>query len=112
MEGLLEPEEVEETVGTVEIRADSSRLRRSARSPARWSPRARSRRGATVRLVRDGTIVYDGRRSAACAASRTTSARSRPAMECGIVLENFEDVKEGDVLEVVRDAPGRARRSQ
>ena len=43
MQGMLEPEEVEETVGTVEVRADLPRLARSARSPAATSPTARSR---------------------------------------------------------------------
>ena len=46
MEGLLEPEDVKETVGTVEMRRPS-RPQRSARSLARWSPRAAVRRGAT-----------------------------------------------------------------
>ena len=39
----------------------SSGPRASARSPAATSPTARSRRGARCRLVRDGTVVYDGR---------------------------------------------------
>jgi translation initiation factor IF-2 len=56
------------------------------------------RRGASVRVVRDGTVIYD-----------TTIASLRrgdddvrevaTGFECGIVLANFQDVKEGDVLE-------------
>ena len=38
-------------------------------------------------------------RSAPCAASRTTSQEVEEGQECGIVLEGFADVKEGDVLE-------------
>jgi translation initiation factor IF-2 len=56
-------------------------------------------RGAKTRLVRDGTIVYDGE----IASLRRLSDDVREVaagFECGIVLRNFQDVKEGDVLEV------------
>jgi translation initiation factor IF-2 len=56
-------------------------------------------RGAHVRLVRDGTVVWTG---------EIESLRRGPddvrevntGFECGIVLRNYQDVKEGDVLEV------------
>jgi translation initiation factor IF-2 len=57
------------------------------------------RRGATVRLVRDGTIVYDGR-IGSLRRFKEDVREVATGMECGIVLENFADVKEGDVLEV------------
>ena len=60
MEGMLEPEEVEETARHASRSARRSAPRASARSPAPTSPRASIRRGAKVRLVRDGTVVYDG----------------------------------------------------
>ena len=65
------------------------------------------RRGAQVRIVRDGAVVYETT-IARSSASRRTCARSAEGFECGIHLEGFNDVKEGDVLEVVRGAPGRA----
>ena len=106
MEGLLEPEEVEETVGTVEVRPPS-RPRAWARSPAATSPRApcaAARQCAWCATARSSTTAG----SARCAGSRTTSARSPQGMECGIVLENYADVKEGDVLEVYETQAGRA----
>ena len=57
------------------------------------------RRGSTVRLVRDGTIVYDGR-IGSLRRFKEDVREVTTGMECGIVLENFADVKEGDVLEV------------
>ena len=57
------------------------------------------RRGATVRLVRDGTIVYDGR-IGSLRRFKEDVREVTTGMECGIVLENFADVKEGDLLEV------------
>ena len=98
MEGLLEPEDVEETVGTVEIRAifKASRVGTIAGSMVTDGV---VRRGATVRLVRDGTIVYDGR-IGSLRRFKEDVREVTAGMECGIVLENFADVKEGDIVEV------------
>jgi len=98
MEGLLEPEDVEETVGTVEIRATfkASRVGTIAGSMVTDGT---VRRGATVRLVRDGTIVYDGK-IGSLRRFKEDVREVAQGMECGIVLENYSDVKEGDVLEV------------
>ena len=55
-------------------------------------------RGARVRLVRDGTVIYDGR--VASLRRMNDDVREVAAgFECGITLENFMDVKEGDVIE-------------
>jgi translation initiation factor IF-2 len=56
------------------------------------------RRGAKVRVVRDGTVVYDT--TIATLRRFNDDAREVAAgYECGITLENFQDIKEGDVLE-------------
>ena len=52
-----------------------------------------------MRLVRDGTIVYDGR-IGSLKRFQDDVREVEAGFECGIVLENFADVKEGDVLEV------------
>jgi translation initiation factor IF-2 len=98
MEGLLEPEDVEETIGTVEIRATfkASKVGTIAGSMVTDGV---ARRGATVRLVRNGTIVYDGR-IGSLRRFKEDVKEVTAGMECGIVLENFADVKEEDVLEV------------
>ena len=98
MEGLLEPEDVEETVGTVEIR-EIFRASRVGTIAGSMVTDGSVRRGATVRLVRDGTIVYDGR-IGSLRRFKEDVREVTTGMECGIVLENFADVKEGDVLEV------------
>ena len=51
-----------------------------------------------MRLVREGTIVYDGR-IASLRRFKDDVREVEEGFECGIVLENFQDVKEGDVLE-------------
>src|SRR5436190_318143 len=97
MEGMLEPEEIEETLGEVEVRQlfKASRVGTIAGS---YVTDGRVTRGAKVRLVRDGTVVYDG--EVASLRRFNEDAREVAAgFECGIVLRDFADVKEGDVLE-------------
>ena len=98
MEGLLTPEDVESNVGTVEVREifKASRVGTIAGSMVTDGTVTR---GATVRLVRDGTIVYDGR-IGSLRRFKDDVREVTQGMECGIVLENFPDVKDGDVLEV------------
>ena len=79
--------------------ADLQGLAGRARSPAATSPSGTVRRGAAVRLVRDGRIVYDGR-IGSLRRFKDDVREVQAGFECGIVLENFADVKEGDVLEV------------
>jgi translation initiation factor IF-2 len=98
MQGMLAPETVEDTVGTVEIR-QIFRASRVGTIAGSYVTDGRVTRGAKVRLVRDGTIVYDGE----IASLRRGSDDVREVatgFECGIVLQNFSDIKEGDVLEV------------
>jgi translation initiation factor IF-2 len=98
MEGMLEPEEVEDSVGTVEIR-QIFRASKIGVIAGSYVTDGKITRGARTRLVRDGTIVYDGE----IASLRRVSEDVREVaagFECGIVLRNFQDVKEGDVLEV------------
>ena len=55
-------------------------------------------RTAGVRLVRDGTIVWSGK-VGSLRRFKDDVAEVDEGMECGIVLEGFADIKEGDVLE-------------
>ena len=98
MEGLLAPEEVEETVATVEVR-QTFKASRVGTIAGSYVTEGTVRRGAQVRLVRDGTIIYDGR-IGSLRRFKDDVREVEAGFECGIVLENFPDVKEGDVLEV------------
>nr|MBA2637312.1 translation initiation factor IF-2 [Solirubrobacterales bacterium] len=97
MEGLLEPEEVEQPLGSVEIRAifRASKIGTIAGS---YVTDGVVRRGSRVRLVRDGTIVYTGEIES-LRRFNEDAREVNAGFECGIVLRNFQDVKEGDVLE-------------
>jgi len=98
MEGLLTPEDVEANVGTAEVR-ETFKASRIGTIAGSMVTDGTVTRGATVRLVRDGTIIYDGR-IASLRRFKDDVREVTAGMECGIVLENFPDVKEGDVIEV------------
>ena len=98
MEGMLEPDEVEDSLGHVEIR-QIFRASKIGIIAGSYVTAGKITRGAKTRLVRDGTIVYDGE----IASLRRISEDVREVaagFECGITLRNFQDVKEGDTLEV------------
>ena len=98
MQGMLAPDEVEETVGTVEVRA-IFRASRVGTIAGCYVTEGKVTRGAKARLVRDGTIVYDGEIESLRRGSED-AREVASGFECGIVLHNYDDVKEGDVIEV------------
>jgi translation initiation factor IF-2 len=98
MQGMLAPEEVEETVGTLEVRA-TFRASKIGVIAGCYVTDGKATRGAKCRLVRDGTIVYDGE----IASLRRFNEDVREVLtgfECGVVLKDYMDVKEGDQIEV------------
>ncbi len=97
MQGMLEPEEVESTLGQAEVRQlfKASRIGTIAGSHV---TEGKVTRGARARVVRDGTIIYD----TTIASLRRFNEDVREVsagFECGIVLANFQDLHEGDVIE-------------
>ena len=98
MEGLLVPEEVEQAMATVEVR-QTFKASRVGTIAGCFVASGTVRRGAQVRLVRDGTIIHDGR-IGSLRRFQNDVAEVTEGQECGIVVENYPDVKEGDVLEV------------
>jgi translation initiation factor IF-2 len=98
MQGMLEPEEVEDSVGQVEIR-QTFRASRVGTIAGSYVTEGKVTRGAKVRLVRDGTVVYDGQ-IASLRRFNDDVREVAAGFECGIVLRDFADVKDGDQLEV------------
>jgi len=97
MEGLLEPEEVEEALGQAEVKATFKASRVGTIAGCLVTD-GKVVRGANTRLVRDGTIVWTGR-IGSLRRFKDEVAEVDEGQECGIVLEGFADIKEDDVLE-------------
>jgi translation initiation factor IF-2 len=97
MQGMLEPAEVETPLGQAEVRQlfKASRIGTIAGS---FVTEGKVTRGARVRVVREGTVIYD----TTIESLRRFNDDAREVasgFECGIVLANFQDLREGDVLE-------------
>jgi translation initiation factor IF-2 len=97
MQGMLAPEEVEEAVGSAEVR-QIFRASKVGTIAGSYVTEGKLTRGDKVRLVRDGTVVYDGE----IQSLRRFNEDAREVAtgyECGIVLKDYMDVKDGDVME-------------
>ncbi|MBV8431968.1 MAG: translation initiation factor IF-2 [Solirubrobacterales bacterium] len=97
MQGMLAPEEVEETLGTAEVR-QTFRASRVGTIAGCHVLDGKITRGSKVRLIRDGTVVYDGE-IASLRRFNDDVREVSAGFDCGIVLRDYADVKENDVLE-------------
>jgi translation initiation factor IF-2 len=97
MQGMLEPAEVESTLGQAEVRQlfKASRIGTIAGS---FVTEGKVTRGARVRVVREGTVIFDTTIDSLRRFNDDVREVSS-GFECGIVLTNFQDLREGDVLE-------------
>jgi translation initiation factor IF-2 len=100
MEGMLEPEEVEETVGEVEVLELFKASRVGTIAGSRVNE-GRIVRDADVRLLRDGTVVWTGK-VGSLRRFKDDVREVETGQECGVTLDGFSDIKVGDVLEVFR----------
>jgi translation initiation factor IF-2 len=97
LSGMLKPEERESILGEAEVR-QTFRVPRLGVIAGCYLTRGTVRRNSKVRLIRDGVVVYEGR-VGSLRRFKDDVAEVREGFECGIGLENFQDVKEGDVIE-------------
>jgi len=96
--GMLRPVSHEETTGEAEVRA-LFRVSRLGTIAGCMVTSGVIRRGGKVRVLRDGTVVIETSISQ-LKRFKDDVREVQEGFECGILLEGFNDVKEGDVLEV------------
>jgi translation initiation factor IF-2 len=97
MRGMLAPETQERETGTAEVRA-IFRVPNVGVVAGCYVTAGEIFRNNRVRVVRDGTMIYEGN-IASLKRFRDDVRSVRSGFECGVGVENFNDVKEGDVLE-------------
>ncbi len=98
MEGMLEAVEVEESVGEAEIK-QTFKASKVGRIAGCLVTEGKIRRDGNVRLVREGTVVWTGRLGS-LRRFKDNVDEVEEGQECGVVLDGYADVKEGDVLEI------------
>jgi len=95
--GMLAPEKVEEVMGEAEVR-QTFKASKVGTIAGCMVTQGVLQRGAQVRIVRDGAIVHDGRIETLKRFSEDAREVAQ-GFECGLTLENFDDIKVDDVLE-------------
>src|ERR671937_2498466 len=95
--GKLSAVKTEETIGEAEVRA-LFKVSRLGTIAGCMVTNGVVRRGAQVRVVRDGTVIYETS-IAQLKRFKDDVREVSDGFECGILLDGFNDVKEGDVLE-------------
>ena len=97
MEGLLEAVEVEEILGEAEIK-QTFKASKVGRIAGCIVSEGKVSRDASVRLIREGTVIWDGKLGS-LRRFKDNVQEVEEGQECGVVLDGYADVKEGDVLE-------------
>jgi translation initiation factor IF-2 len=95
--GMLSPVQTEEILGEAEVRA-LFRVSRLGTIAGCMVTSGLVRRGARVRIVRDGTVIHETS-IAQLKRFKDDVREVSEGFECGILLDGFNDVKEGDILE-------------
>ena len=98
--GMLKPTEVEVQTGVAEVR-DTFKVPKVGIAAGCMVQEGEISRDDQVRLVRDGIVVYEGR-IASLRRYKDDVKSVKAGFECGIGLENFQDVKPGDQIEGFR----------
>jgi translation initiation factor IF-2 len=96
--GQLAPDEEEVVLGTAEVRA-IFRVPRSGTVAGCYVIEGVVQRGAKARLLRDGVIIHDGVVSS-LKRFKDDVREVQSGFECGMGFENYDDIKEGDHIEV------------
>jgi translation initiation factor IF-2 len=96
--GRLSPDQEEMVLGSAEVRA-LFKVPRAGTIAGCYVTEGVVQRGARARLLRAGVVVYEGRVDS-LRRFKEDVREVASGFECGIGLENFNDVKEGDVIEV------------
>ncbi|MDZ7714453.1 MAG: translation initiation factor IF-2 [Rhodovibrio sp.] len=97
LQGMLSPEAREEFIGYAEIRQVFSVTKVGKVAGCRITEGV-VKRGAGVRLLRDNRVIYEGNLKT-LKRFKDEVREVKDGYECGISLENWEDIQEGDVLE-------------
>ena len=97
MKGKLAPEYEEKVLGSAEVRK-LFKFSKVGTIAGSYITDGIVRRDAKARVIRDGVIIYDGN-IGSVAREKDQVKEVKQGLECGITIENFNDIKEGDIIE-------------
>ena len=100
LEGMLEPDQIEEAIGEVEVR-EVFRITNIGNIAGSFVKSGYVERNMQVRLIRDGKVIYNGKIQA-LRRFKDDVKRVEQKYECGIRLENYEDIRVNDIVETFK----------
>ncbi|MGA2623671.1 MAG: translation initiation factor IF-2 [Bacteroidota bacterium] len=100
LEGLLAPEQREEVTATIDVR-EVFKIPKVGAIAGCYVQDGKISRGNKVRVVRDGIVVYEGGLSS-LKRFKDDVREVESGFECGLGLENFNDIKVGDTVEAYK----------
>ena len=101
MEGLLDPRIEEEVIGQVEVRQVFV-IPKIGAIAGSYVTSGKVVRNSKVRVYRDNVLIYEGRISS-LKRHKDDAKEVAQGYECGLGVENFNDIKDGDLLEVIEE---------
>ncbi|SFA73490.1 MULTISPECIES: translation initiation factor IF-2 [unclassified Bacillus (in: firmicutes)] len=97
MQGLLDPEFEEKIIGQAEVR-QTFKVSKIGTIAGSFVTEGKITRDSGIRLIRDGVVVFEGTIDALKRFKDDAKEVAR-GYECGVTIKNFNDVKEGDIIE-------------
>ena len=100
MKGMIKAEMVEEVMGQVEIR-HIYKISKIGTVAGSYVTSGLIQNGSKIRLLRAGVVVYEGKLGS-LKRFKDDVKEVREGYECGLTIENYNDIKEGDIVEAYR----------
>ena len=97
MKGMLDPEYEEKILGTAEIRK-IYKFSKTGNIAGSYVLSGIIKYNSKARIVRDGIVIYDGKINS-LQREKNQAKEVKAGLECGITLENYQDIKEKDIIE-------------
>lgn len=97
MKGLLDPEYEEKVIGQVEVR-QTFKVSKVGTIAGSYVTDGKITRDSSVRLIRDGIVIFEGEIDT-LKRYKDDVKEVAQGYECGITIKNFNDIKEGDIIE-------------
>ena len=97
LNGMLEPEYEEVIIGQAEVR-NTFKISKVGTVAGCYVTDGVIQSNSLVRIIRDGIVVYEGK-MASLKRFKDDAKEVKYGYECGITIENFNDIKEGDIIE-------------
>ncbi|WP_404466520.1 translation initiation factor IF-2 [Planococcus rifietoensis] len=97
MKGLLDPEFEEKIIGQAEIRS-TFKVSKVGTIAGSYVTEGKITRDSGVRVIRDGIVVFEGEIDT-LKRFKDDAKEVAKGYECGVTIKNFNDVKEGDIIE-------------